>query len=373
MPSEFADFDDAFFRPSVNGLTPYQPGKPVEDVQRELGLDRVIKLASNEGPFGPFPAAIEAMQRAARDLNRYPDGGTYRLHAALADRHDVAFDEVVAGAGADGCIDMVSQAVLDPGDEIVCGWPSFPSYVIYARKQGAEPRLVPLDDLRYDLDALLAAVTPRTKIVYVCQPNNPTGTMNTTEELDAYFDRVPDHVLTVVDQAYFEYIDRPDYPDAIERYLRSGKRVIVLRTFSKIYGLAGLRVGYAVGPRRCIAAMAKVRRPFDLTTQAQVAAVASLGDDAEIARRRAVNADGLARLEAALRDHGMEPAPSVGNFVYVDTGGDGNALFERLLHEGVIVRPLAGFGSPSAVRVSVGTPEELDEFAAALGRVLARA
>jgi histidinol-phosphate aminotransferase len=373
MSSGFADFDDTFFRPSVNGLTPYQPGKPVEDVQRELGLERVIKLASNEGPFGPFPAALEAMAAAAGELNRYPDGGTYRLHERLAERHDVRLDEVCAGAGADGCIDMLSQAILDPGDEVVCGWPSFPSYVIYARKQGAEVRLVPLDDLRYDLDALLDAITPRTKLAYICHPNNPTGTMNTADELDDWFDRVPEHVLTVVDQAYFEYIDRADYPDAVERYLKAGKRTVVFRTFSKIYGLAGLRVGYAVGPARCIAAMAKVRRPFDVTTTAQVAAVASMDDDTELARRRDVNRDGLARLEEALREHGMEPAPSVGNFVYVETGGDAQELFERLLREGMIVRPLSGFGSPTAIRVSVGTPEELDEFAAALGRVLARA
>ena len=369
----FADFGDAFFRPSVNALTPYQPGKPVEDVQRELGLERVIKLASNEGPFGPFAAAAEAMERAARDLNRYPDGGAFRLHAALAERHGVASDEVAVGAGADGCIDMLSQAMLDPGDEIVCGWPSFPSYVIYARKQGAEPKLVPLRDLRYDLDGLLDAVTPRTKLVYICQPNNPTGTMSTTAELDAYFDRVPDHVLTVVDQAYFEYISDHDYADAVERYLKSGKRTVILRTFSKIYGLAGLRVGYAVGPARCIAAMAKVRRPFDITTPAQVAALASIDDPGELARRRDVNAEGLHRLTEILNEHGLEPAPSVGNFVYVDTGTDANELFDRLLREGIIVRPLAGFGSPTAIRVSVGTPEELDEFAAALGRVLARA
>jgi histidinol-phosphate aminotransferase len=365
----FADLDDAFFRPAVNALTPYQPGKPVEDVQRELGLDRVVKLASNEGPFGPFPVAIEAMERAARELNRYPDGGTYRLHEALAQRHGVDPAEICAGAGADGCLDMLSQAVLDPGDEIVCGWPSFPSYVIYARRQGATATTVPLVDHRYDLEALLAAVTPRTKIVYVCHPNNPTGTMNGRDELDAFFDQVPEHVLTVVDQAYFEYIDRPDYPDAVEAYLKQGRRVVVLRTFSKIYGLAGLRVGYAVGPRGVCGALAKVRRPFDLTTTAQAAAVASIGDTGELERRRAVNADGLARLAEILRRHGFDPVPSVGNFVYAETGGDANALFERLLQEGVIVRPLAGFGSPSAIRVSVGTAEELDVLDAALARV----
>ena len=359
-----------FFRPSVVSLTPYQPGKPIEECQRELGLERVVKLASNEGPFGPFPEALEALERAARDLNRYPDGGSYRLHEALAERHGVDTGEIVVGAGADGCIDMLSQATLDPGDEVVCGWPSFPSYLIYATKQGAEVRTAPLADLRYDLDALLDAITERTKLVYICHPNNPTGTMNTAAELDGYFERVPEHVLTVVDQAYFEYIDSPDYPDAVERYLKAGRRVVVLRTFSKIYGLAGLRVGYAVGQPDVCASLAKVRRPFDLTTPAQVAALASIDDDAEIQRRRRVNAEGLVRLEAILREHGFDPPASVGNFLFAETGGDTAALYDRLLNEGVIVRPLGGFGAPTAIRVTVGTAEELDFFAAALGRVL---
>jgi histidinol-phosphate aminotransferase len=368
-----SDVGEGFFRAAVNGLTPYQPGKPVEDVQRELGLDHVIKLASNEGPFGPFAAAQEAMARAAPELNRYPDGGALRLHAAIAERHGLSPQAICVGSGADGCIDMLSQAILDPGDEVVCGWPSFPSYVIYARKQGATPVTVPLVEHQYDLSALLEAITPRTKLVYICHPNNPTGTMNTTDELDAYFERVPEHVLTVIDQAYFEYIDRPDYPDAVERYLKAGRRVVVLRTFSKIYGLAGLRVGYAVGPHAVCAALAKVRRPFDLTTTAQVAALASVAEVDEIARRRGLNAEGLAQLEAAVRAHGLDPVPSVGNFVYVETGSDANTLFERLLHEGVIVRPLAGFGSTTAIRVSVGTAAEIDAFAAALGRLLAPA
>jgi len=363
----------SFFRPSVAALTPYQPGKPIEDVQRELGLERVIKLASNEGPFGPLPAARDALARVAGELNRYPDGPAFRLHEALAGRHGVAMDEIAVGAGADGCIDMLSQAILDPGDEVVCGWPSFPSYVIYAAKQGATVNTVPLRDHTYDLDALLAAVTPRTKLLYICQPNNPTGTMNTTNELDAFFAAVPDHVLTVVDQAYFEYIDRPDYPDAVERYVKAGKRVVVLRTFSKIYGLAGLRVGYAVSSREVCASLAKVRRPFDLTTPAQVAALASLDDTDELARRRTVNAEGLAQLETVLREHGFEPVPSVGNFVYVETGGDAQALFRQLLGEGIIVRPLGGFGAPTAVRITVGTPEEVKAFSEALGRVLTKA
>jgi histidinol-phosphate aminotransferase len=360
-------------RPAIDELTPYQPGKPIEDVQRELGLERVVKLASNEGPFPPLEAALEAMTGSVRDLNRYPDGGIYRLHEALAARHGVGLDEICVGAGADGCLDLLSQAVLDPGDEIVCGWPSFPSYVIYARKQAAVARLVPLRELRYDLDGLLAAITPRTKLVYVCHPNNPTGTMNTRAELDAFFDRLPDHVLAVVDQAYFEYVDDPDYPDAIEAYVKAGRPALVLRTFSKIYGLAGLRVGYAVGPRDVIAAMTKLRRPFDVTTTAQVAALASLDDGGEIARRSELNREGRERLAATLSEHGLEPAGgAVGNFVYVEVGDDAPRLYDALLREGVIVRPLAGFGAPGALRISVGTPEENEFFSQALGRVLAQ-
>ena len=213
MAGALAEIADSFFRPAVNDLVPYEPGKPVEEVQRELGLERVVKLASNEGPFGPFPEAREAIERCAGELNRYPDGGAYRLRAALAERLDLRLEEVAAGAGSDGIVDCLGQAVLEPGDEIVCGWPSFPSYVIDARKLGAVPLTVPLRDGRYDLDAMLGAIGPRTKIVYVCLPNNPTGTTNTRAELEDYFERVPEHVLTVLDQAYLEYVDDPDYPD----------------------------------------------------------------------------------------------------------------------------------------------------------------
>jgi histidinol-phosphate aminotransferase len=361
----------SFFRRTLSDLVPYEPGKPVEEVQRELGLDRVVKLASNEGPFGPFPRALEAIERVARELNRYPDGGAWSLRAALAERHGVALEEVAVGGGADGVIDCLSQAVLDPGDEAVTGWPSFPSYVIGAVKTGATPVRVPLREHRYDLDALLAAVTARTKLVYVCHPNNPTGTANTRAELDAFLERAPEHVLTVIDQAYLEYVDDPDYPDAIEEYFRAGRRVLVLRTFSKIYGLAGLRVGYGIGPAELVSELAKVRRAFDIVEPAQVAALASLDDAAEVRRRRDLNAEGRVRLEEILRAQGLEPpAPAVGNFLYAEVGDDARPLFERLLRLGVIVRPLGGFGAPGAIRVTVGTAEENELFAAALGHVL---
>jgi histidinol-phosphate aminotransferase len=358
------------FRSEIDGLVPYEPGKPVEEVQRELGVDRVVKLASNEGPFPPFPVALEAIERAAGDLNRYPDGGAWALRAALAERHGVAFEEVIVGPGADAVIDWLSQAALEPGDEIVCGWPSFPSYVLGAAKLGAVAVKVPLRDHTYDLDALLGAVGSRTKLVYVCHPNNPTGTANGRAELASFLDRVPEHVLVVLDQAYFEYIDDPDYADGIAEHFQAGRGVVVLRTFSKIYGLAGLRVGYAVAPADAVVATSKVRRAFEVTATAQAAALASIGDDVEIARRRGANAEGRAQLEQALRAHGLEPAgPALGNFLYVEVG-DGRALFEQLLRQGVIVRPLSGFGAPEAIRISVGTAEENAVFAEALGHVL---
>jgi histidinol-phosphate aminotransferase len=367
-----SDVPAGFVRPALAGLIPYEPGKPVEEVQRELGLDRVVKLASNEGPLGPFPQALAAMERAAAELNRYPDGGAYRLRTALAKRHGVRFEEIAVGSGADGMIDGLSQAVLDPGDEIVCGWPSFPSYVIYGLKLGAEAVRVPLQDHRYDLDALLAAITPRTKLVYICHPNNPTGTMNTRTELDAYFERVPDQVLTVLDQAYFEYIDDDDYADGIEEYFKSGRRVIVLRTFSKIYGLAGVRVGYGVAAAELVTELGKTRRAFDLTTPGQEAALASLDAPDELARRRELNKQGRAELERLLRDAGYDLVHgSVGNFVYVEVGEDAQRAFDALLRQGVIVRPLAGFGAPNAIRVTVGTPDEHAFLADALTRVRA--
>jgi histidinol-phosphate aminotransferase len=365
-----ADVPAGLLRPALAGIIPYEPGKPVEEVQRELGLERVVKLASNEGPFGPFPQALEALKRSAGDLNRYPDGGAYRLRAALAGRHGVRFEEIAIGGGADGLIDGISQAVLGEGDEIVCGWPSFPSYSIYARKLGGEAVQVPLRDDRYDLQALLGAITDRTKLVYVCHPNNPTGTMNTRDELDAFFARVPGHVLTVLDQAYFEYVDDPDYPDAVEEYFKTGAQVIVLRTFSKIYGLAGARVGYGVGPAELVVALGKTRRAFDLTTSAQEAALASLDSPGELARRKTANAEGRSELERILADAGYKvTGGAVGNFVFVDLGEDAQPWFQALLREGVIVRPLAGFGAPNAIRVTVGTPEEHVFLAEALARV----
>jgi histidinol-phosphate aminotransferase len=351
--------DARVIRAALDGLVPYEPGRPVEEVQRELGLERVVKLASNEGPFGPFPAAQEAIARATLELNRYPDGGAWRLRTALADHHGVGFEQVTVCAGADAVVGFLCIACVDPGDEVVTAWPSFPSYVLDPLKLGGTPIRVPLEDERLDLDALLAAITPRTKLVFIAAPNNPTGTTNSRAELDAYFERVPPHVLTVLDQAYFEYIDDPDYPEGVGEYFLAGRRVLVLRTFSKIFGLAGLRVGYGIGPADVITAIGKVRRAFDVASAGQEAALASFDDDAEITRRRTVNRESMALLQEVLRRHGLEPAgPAVANFLFVRVG-DADAVNAALLRRGVIVRPMRPFGAPDALRITVGTPDEM--------------
>jgi len=341
-----ADVDPKLIRPALSGLVPYEPGKPVEEVQRELRLERVVKLASNEGPYGPFPAAQEAIARALLELNRYPDGGAFRLRQALAERHGVAFEEVTVCAGADAVVGYVALATLDPGNEAITGWPSFASYVV-------------------------DSISERTKLVFLAVPNNPTGTTSTRAELDAYFAAVPPHVLTVLDQAYFEYIEEPGYPDAIEEYAKAGHRVVVLRTFSKIFGLAGLRVGYGIGPRDVVTAIGKVRRAFDVTSAGQEGALASLGHAEEVARRRAANREAMALLEGVLRDHGFEPAgPAVANFLFVEVGDGVAALIEALLRKGVIVRPLGLFGAPGALRITAGTPDEIAFLAEALDAVV---
>ena len=359
-------------RPALDGLVAYEPGKPIEEVQRELGLGRVVKLGSNEGYFGPFPQAVEAIERCLPELNNYPDGGSYHLVQALAAKHGVDSGLVAVAAGADAIITYLTLVTLDPGDEVVYGWPSFAIYRLTTIRMGAVPVAVPLTDYRYDVDAMLAAITDRTKLVYLCNPNNPTGTMISREEVDRYFAGVPDHVLTVLDEAYSEFVGEEDYPDGIEEHVKAGRRVLVLRTFSKIYGLAGMRVGYGIGPKEVVDAIKTVRNSFDVSTPAQVAALASLGDYEEIARRRAATAETRADLVERSVGLGLTVAPNpVANFIFAEVGGDSREVFQKMLHEGVIVRPLGPFGAPEAIRVTVGSKEDHAAFAEALGRVLA--
>jgi histidinol-phosphate aminotransferase len=355
-------------RPAIADLKPYEPGKPAAEVRRELGLERIVKLASNEGPFGPFPSALEAIARRAPDLNRYPEL-SHDLVERLAAKHGVAMERIALGNGADSIVGYLSTAYLDPGDEALMCWPSFVSYHLDAVKAGARPVHAPLRDGAYDLDALAERIGPRTRLVYVCNPNNPTGSMVGRAALAAFLDAVPEHVLVVLDEAYHEYITDPDYPDGIAEHAVTRPNVAVLRTFSKVYGLAGLRVGYLVGPPGVVREVGKVRNAFDVSELAHVAAAASLDDPAELARRRELNSTGRAAMQEVFARLDMRPFPACANFLCVDVG-DGRALADALLHDGVIVRPLAPFGAPECIRVTVGTPEENAVFAEAMSRAM---
>jgi histidinol-phosphate aminotransferase len=355
-------------RPAIADLKPYEPGKPAAAVRRELGLDRIVKLASNEGPFGPFPAALEAIARQAPELNRYPELG-HDLIERLALHHAVTPEQIALGNGADALVGCLSTAYLDPGDEAVMGWPSFVSYYLDAVKMGATPVTVALRDGAYDLEEMAGRIGGRTRLAYVCNPNNPTGSMVARSALATFVDAVPDDVLVIVDEAYSEYITDPDYPDSIAEHVGRRPNVAVLRTFSKIYGLAGLRIGYMVGPAEVVRQVMKIRNAFDVSELAHVAALASLDDAAELARRRDVNQRGRLELEAAFVALGMRPFPACANFLAVDVG-DGRTLAGALLREGVIVRPLDPFGAPECIRVTVGTPEENAILTDVLGRAL---
>lgn len=351
-------------KPALQGLRPYEPGLSAEQLRRRIGGERpIVKLGSNEGPWGPLPAAAEAIRAHVDGLNRYPDGAFHELRSRLAQITGASSGQVVLGNGADSILINLSLALLQPGDEVVFGWPSFITYPLSVRKVDAVPVMVPLDDEhRYDLDAMLDRVGARTKLAYVCNPNNPTGTYVSRERLTRFVDALPESVLCVVDEAYHEYVTADDYPDSIgELVVRDGREnVLVLRTMSKIYGLAGLRVGWGVGPAEVVRAIDTVRGPFEMNALANDAALASLGQRELLQERVAANEAGRRALGDALREVGVEPIPGVGNFLCVQlpAGLPGQEVARRLEEVGVIVRPLHMFGMEDGVRITVGTREE---------------
>ena len=359
-------------RPALAAIAPYEPGRPIDEVRRERGLQSVVKLASNEGPFPPMPAALAAIADAAAGQRLYPDAGAWALRDALAAIHDVPAERILVGNGVDSLIKLICLACLDPGDQLAMGWPSFVSWRQGAATQAAEVVAVPLAaDGAYDLDALAAAVGPRTKLVVVVSPNNPTGAAVTAGDLVRFLDALPEHVLPCVDEAYFEFQPAGGH-DAIA-LAREGRPVVALRTFSKVYGLAGLRVGYMVAPAALVSEIARIRNAFDVNAVAQAAALASLADAPEhlperiamIAGERAMTADGLRAL-------GLAPWPSTANFLFVEFGADRvQAVNEGLLARGVIVRPARAFGAPGALRITIGRPEENARMLVALAEVLA--
>lgn len=361
-------------RGALAGVSAYEPGRPIDDVRRELGIERVVKLASNEGPHPPMPAALEAMRAAAEGVRVYPDPGAWALRDAIAATAGVPADQVLPGAGIDGLIPLLCAAFLDPGDELAMAWPSFMSWRQQAIVRGATVRTAPLRaDGGYDLDALAAEVTPRTKLVIVVSPNNPTGQAVGAGELARFLDALPGHVLPVLDEAYFEYLGPGDHDGA--SLVAAGRPIAVTRTFSKAYGLAALRVGYLMGPADLVRTLGLVRSVFDVNAMAQVAATASLADaPAHLPERIALITRERAAVAEGLRALGIEPLPSAANFLTFDAGTPERAaaLNRDLLARGVIVRPLGAFGAPSSIRVTIGWPDENAHFLDALAEAWTR-
>ena len=357
-------------RSEVRSLQPYVPGKPIEELERELGIAGAIKLASNENPFGPSPLAVRAIEESARAVNRYPEGSCYYLREALSAHWGVPPEWIAVGSGSNDLIDVLCRIHLGPDDEAIMSNPSFVMFAIAVKVAGGKLVRVPGRNLRHDPDAMLAAVTERTKLVYFANPDNPTGTIVGRKALEDYFRRVPEHVLTILDEAYFEYVSDPEYPDGLE-HLRRGRRVAVLRTFSKIYALAGLRVGYGFFPPDLTSMVHRVRLPFNVTTVGEAAARASLRDPDQVRKSRDRNADGLAYLQAELPKIGLELVPSWTNFVLARFPRSAVEASRALEREGVIIRPMASFGlGPEYARISVGSPEENARLVEVLRRIV---
>jgi len=348
----------------LRDLVAYEPGKPVEDVARELGMDpgKIIKLASNENPLGPSPKARQAMIETIERAHFYPDGGGYYLREAIAEKVGVSMAHVILGNGSNEIIEFLGHAYLQPGDEVVVAKHSFAVYRLMAQLFGAKVIDVPDPDFVADLDAMLAAITPRTKELFIANPNNPTGTMVFQEAIDRFMDRVPDNVMVVFDEAYYEFLD--EAPDVL-KYVKAGRNVIVLRTFSKIQGLANLRIGYGIAAPEIVEVLQRARQPFNANGIAQAGALAGLRDDAHMEATRRVTHEGRNFLQAEFLAMDLEFVPSYANFVLLRVG-DGKKVFDALLKHGIIVRAMGSYGLPEWIRVSVGTMPQNEAFMAAL-------
>ncbi len=353
--------------PGVRGLVPYQPGKPIEELERELGVTGAIKLASNENPYGPGPKAQEAAAHALGQLARYPDGGGFALKRALARHLRVSERQITLGNGSNDVLELIARTFLSPAETAVCDQYAFAAYPISVRGIGAQVVMVPARDYGHDLEAMAAAVSPAVRMVYLANPNNPTGTWFDRDALAGFLARVPQTTIVVLDEAYFEYVTEDGYPDGCA-WLAEYPNLIVVRTFSKVHGLAALRVGYAVSDERLAELMNRLRQPFNVNAVAQAAAVAAFEDTAYVARMVAVNRDERAALREAIAALGLAVLPSVGNFLCVEVG-DAAGLYQGLLRQGVIVRPLAPYALPAHLRITVGRPEENQRLVRALAEL----
>ncbi|HEY2800051.1 MAG TPA: histidinol-phosphate transaminase [Chthoniobacterales bacterium] len=357
-----------YANPHLRDLALYEPGKPIEETARQSGLrpEQIVKLASNENPLGPSPHAIEAMRRALADANLYPDGGAFYLREALAEKLNVARDNLILGNGSNEVIEFVGHAFLRAGTEAVTSENAFVAYKLLTALFGATTVEVPDCDHRFDLEGLLQAATPRTRVIFIANPNNPTGTLVRQEAIDRFMKRVPNEIVVVFDEAYFEYLDDPT--DTL-RFVREGRNVIVLRTFSKIHGLAGARLGYGIARPEFIQVLQKTREPFNVNAIAQAGALASLADEVHQAETKCVTDEGRRYLEKEFSAMDLPFVPSVANFVLVRVG-DGRAVFRALLEKGIIVRALNGYKFPKWIRVSIGTMEQNRTCITALREVL---
>jgi histidinol-phosphate aminotransferase len=363
----------ALVPPYVASLQPYVPGKPIEEVEREYGVTGVAKLASNENPLGPSPRAVEAASAALGQVNLYPDGSAFALKNALAERYQVSPAEVFVGNGSNELIELLVRTFVLDGEEVLASAQSFVAYKLAATAQGRTFMEAPMRArFHYDLDALKKLLTRKTKLVFLANPDNPTGTWFAERDLLPLLDAAPKDTLVVLDEAYAEFVDAPGYQDSLA-LRKKYPNLVVLRTFSKIFGLAGLRVGYGLARPDLVEYLDRVRAPFNVNSVAQAAAVAALGDADHVARSRALVLEQRPVLAAGLAELGASVVPSQGNFLLADfPGRPGKALFEDLLREGVVVRPLAGYGFPSAQRITVGLARENEKCLAALKKVLAR-
>ncbi len=352
----------------IRSLAAYPPGKPIEELEREYGIVGSIKLASNENPLGPSPQAVAAITAALGDLHRYPDGDCFYLKRAVAKRLGVSPEALIFGNGSNEIIELAVRTFMQRGDDAVMADQAFAIYRLVVQAAGGTSRIVPLRNYTHDLEAILDAITPATRLVFLANPNNPTGTIFFRREWEEFLSAVPQHVLVVMDEAYFEFVDDPAYPDSLAAHAKD-RPLLTLRTFSKIYGLAGLRIGFGVAHPQLIEVMNRVRQPFNVSSLAQVAALAALDDHEHVARTRRCNREGMALLREACARLGLEYVPSWANFLLIRVG-NGKRVYEALLHEGVIVRPMMVYGFPEHVRVTIGTAEENARFVRAIEHVL---
>lgn len=356
----------------VEKIIPYVPGKPIEEVQRELGLKRIIKLASNENPLGPSRKAVEAARAAAAEMHLYPDGGSYELRHALEKRLGIPGRQIILGNGSNEIIEFLIRGFVREGEKVLSSQQSFLVYPIATQAAGGQFVQTPVKNLGFDLEALAKAVDEKTRVIFIANPNNPTGTYVNKSELDRFLAAVPERVLVCLDEAYFDFVEAADFPDGMD-YVKAGRpNVVVLRTFSKSYGLAGLRLGYGAGSTDVIQYLEKIRQPFNVNLIAQKAGAAALGDEEHLQKTRQVVSEGRKFLYQALGKLGLSYQESQANFVLVDTGRDADEVFQALLRKGVIVRSMKAYGFTRSIRITVGLPEENEILGRELSAVLAK-